>query len=275
MRWEGRRAMGKHDSAERRSLHAVGRVGEVAAAGGDWLSAVAEEARVVSEAPVVVATIMRGHGDHKTFRLGTVGTAGMDGPMERAFRAYVASPHIRDPFQDALAETGENRTIWERRTLVSDDAWHSSEYVRDVRRPVGLCDNIVVQVTPANPRGVLLISLHQALDQTGLDRTGRLVLQGIAAGLRGWAGLLIDPPDPAESLPPRQRAVLNELLRGRSEKEAAAALGMTAAAVHQHVKRLYAHFGVHSRAELLAALLRHPAAAQAAKPEAANPATPR
>lgn len=267
--------MGQSVSADRQALHAVGRVGEVAASGGDWLTALAEEARRVSDAPVVVATIMRGHGHAASFRLGRLGTAGMDSAMERAFHAYVAAPDIRDPLQDALAEQHRPLMIWDRQALVDDDAWFGSEYVQDVRTPVRLGENIVVQVTPGDPRGTLLVSLHQASDQRGLDRTRRVVLQGMAAGLRGWAGLLIEPPDPAESLPPRQRAVLNELLRGRSEKEAAASLGMTAAAVHQHVKRLYARFGVHSRAELLAALLRHGSPTAPAKPAAAGHAAAR
>ena len=46
--------------------------------------------------------------------------------------------------------------------------------------------------------------------------------------------------------------VLHHLLQGRSEKEAAAGLGRSVHTVHSHVRRLYADFGVESRAELMA-----------------------
>jgi DNA-binding NarL/FixJ family response regulator len=46
--------------------------------------------------------------------------------------------------------------------------------------------------------------------------------------------------------------VLSRLLAGESEKEAARRLGLSRATVHEYVTDLYAHFGVHTRAELLA-----------------------
>jgi DNA-binding NarL/FixJ family response regulator len=49
--------------------------------------------------------------------------------------------------------------------------------------------------------------------------------------------------------------VLRGLSRGRSEKEVAAALRLSPHTVHDHVKALYRHFGVHSRSELLARCL--------------------
>lgn len=53
------------------------------------------------------------------------------------------------------------------------------------------------------------------------------------------------------ALSPRQEQVLEQLLAGRSEKEAAAGLGISRHTVHVYVKSLYARFGVHSRAELM------------------------
>ena len=57
-------------------------------------------------------------------------------------------------------------------------------------------------------------------------------------------------------LPPRLRQVLDCLLAGDTERQAALALGLRPATVHDHVKRLYRHFGVNSRPELLAYFLR-------------------
>jgi DNA-binding CsgD family transcriptional regulator len=57
-------------------------------------------------------------------------------------------------------------------------------------------------------------------------------------------------------LSPRKREVLHCLLDGDGEKQVALRLGIHPATVHDHVKRLYHHFGVSSRAELLAYFLR-------------------
>jgi DNA-binding CsgD family transcriptional regulator len=42
------------------------------------------------------------------------------------------------------------------------------------------------------------------------------------------------------------------LLAGMSDKEIAARLGISRHTVHDHTKRIYAHFDVHSRASLIA-----------------------
>lgn len=59
------------------------------------------------------------------------------------------------------------------------------------------------------------------------------------------------PVPPLPHLPPRARQVLDQLLTGKSEKEAARALGLSAHTVHVHVKTLHRRLHVTSRAELL------------------------
>jgi pSer/pThr/pTyr-binding forkhead associated (FHA) protein len=68
-----------------------------------------------------------------------------------------------------------------------------------------------------------------------------------------------DPFDPAEEsvvedppLSPAQNCVFNQLLRGLSEKQIAAALRLSPHTVHNHVRAIFRASGVHSRAELLA-----------------------
>ncbi len=74
-----------------------------------------------------------------------------------------------------------------------------------------------------------------------------------------------DPPDRAPTneggsdltgLSPRLRQTLACLLEGATEKGAAARLGVSRSTLHQYVKGLYRHFGVSSRAELMAYFLR-------------------
>ena len=53
-------------------------------------------------------------------------------------------------------------------------------------------------------------------------------------------------------LSPVERQILRGLLSGRTEKEVAAAAGRKPATMHQYVKAIYRHFGVESRAALMA-----------------------
>jgi DNA-binding NarL/FixJ family response regulator len=65
----------------------------------------------------------------------------------------------------------------------------------------------------------------------------------------------LDDPSPSD-LTPRLRDTLRCLLEGDGEKQVAARLGVSTLTVHDYVKALYRHFGVASRAELLAYFLR-------------------
>ena len=85
------------------------------------------------------------------------------------------------------------------------------------------------------------------------DRVGRLV----ARGLRREGRRLSRPGDPAPGgLKPKAREVLFHLLRGRTERQIADAVGVTPGAVHKHVHRIYKHFGVTTRGTLLARWVR-------------------
>ena len=67
-----------------------------------------------------------------------------------------------------------------------------------------------------------------------------------------------------EGLSKRLNETLSLLLEGKSEKEAANQLGLSARTVHDYVTTLYQHFRVCSRAELLAYFIRRQPAPRAA-----------
>ena len=62
-------------------------------------------------------------------------------------------------------------------------------------------------------------------------------------------------PSPA-ALPPRVREVLRCFLEGDSDKQVMARLGLSRHTVNQYAKLIHRHFGVSSRAELLARWVR-------------------
>jgi DNA-binding CsgD family transcriptional regulator len=114
---------------------------------------------------------------------------------------------------------------------------------------------------------------------TRSDRNDRRKLGDVAAGLRGrgdaavkrelvaaWckmalpssvAGTPLEGRPPAgvaggDAMAPRMRQTLQHLLTGDSEKQIASKLAISQHTVHVYVKRLYRHYGVSSRGELLA-----------------------
>lgn len=61
---------------------------------------------------------------------------------------------------------------------------------------------------------------------------------------------------PIPQLPPRCRLIINQLVRGLSRKDIAAHLGLSEQTVNGYVKKIFAHFGTHSQAELINRLTR-------------------
>lgn len=105
----------------------------------------------------------------------------------------------------------------------------------------------------------LLNGLAELTHEAGseLSAESRALLDVFQAG----AGHLLQRPAHGggavyDGLSTRQRATLDCLLRGMSEKEAAIHLGLSPHTVHVYVKALHRAFAVRSRAELISRCLR-------------------
>lgn len=90
---------------------------------------------------------------------------------------------------------------------------------------------------------------------SGRDKEFLATLHQELAPLVGRQLALANEPS-ALYLSPRLRQVLKCLLEGDSEKQVACRLGLTRDTTHQYVKAIYRHFGVHTRAELMARWIR-------------------
>jgi DNA-binding CsgD family transcriptional regulator len=110
----------------------------------------------------------------------------------------------------------------------------------------GTADYITVHRAPGDrdfsPRERRLVSLFH-------DELARLVGSALVSAQ--------DRRDPSR-LSPRLRQTLECLQQGDSEKQVASRLGLSLPTIHQYVTALYRHFGVGSRAELMAYFLRIP-----------------
>src|SRR5262245_12911186 len=88
----------------------------------------------------------------------------------------------------------------------------------------------------------------QTGSRRGAMETSDLLLIGCA---------LVSALEPGpDALSPRLRQTLACLLEGDAEKQVAARLGLSPTTTHQYVTALYRHFGVRSRAQLLALVIK-------------------
>jgi DNA-binding CsgD family transcriptional regulator len=148
--------------------------------------------------------------------------------------------------------------------LLGRPEWLRQPYHAEVLRAVGVGEILYSKLPSRGGGGVLGMALHRGPRDRPFDRractlvelfhaeVGRLYIDVVPriAGSDGGAAAEI------AALPPRVRRVLDRLLLGDSEKQAAAALGITRGTAHDYVKDLYRRLNVHSRAELMVKCLK-------------------
>jgi DNA-binding CsgD family transcriptional regulator len=141
-----------------------------------------------------------------------------------------------------------------RRAEVADQSWFHSDHFERVRQPLGFGESMYGKLTTPDGR-CLKLSLHREFHDPPFNDRHVQLLHVFNENL---AGLYVVMPSPAQasgpidSLPPRLRPVLQRLLVGDSEKQAAKKLGLSPHTVHEYIKMLYRTFAVNSRGELLA-----------------------
>lgn len=121
------------------------------------------------------------------------------------------------------------------------------------------CDDYVVSIrivdVPRRPEGINIDRPHGAPPFGPREAALLRFLHDEIAPLVG-VRLATERHLCRDGLSGRLRQTLSLLLEGRSEKEAAKTLGLSARTVHDYVTMLYEHFRVNSRAELLAYFIR-------------------
>lgn len=145
-----------------------------------------------------------------------------------------------------------------RREMIPDREWERSPFVNELLRPDGMDDGLISRTEVAAVGGGYVIAVVRAKGDRPFAVTAARVTAVVLRELTPYLGreLLLTTQPNLHGLTPRLRQVLECLLDGDGEKQAAARLSLHRTTVHDHVKRLYRHFGVNSRAELLAYFLR-------------------
>ncbi|MBX3230972.1 MAG: helix-turn-helix transcriptional regulator [Labilithrix sp.] len=183
---------------------------------------------------------------------------GLDESTLRRWQSgYLGAYTYRDhPMWRRIYETPSKRTV-RREELVADREWNSSAHVADWTHGLGF-DDTLGSIAPLGPDTFVTLAVCRPVRQrrftardaklvdmlqTSLSWMNRAVYEGLTKHprvvLRGRLGR-------------RHARVLDVLLSGKSEKEAAGALGLSTRTVHKYVEHIYRVFSVSSRAELMA-----------------------
>jgi DNA-binding CsgD family transcriptional regulator len=145
------------------------------------------------------------------------------------------------------------------RGQVADDAtYHASPHYQNFRRHIGSDDYVVsmrIVDIPRRPEAISIDRPHGAPPFGPREVALLKLLHDEVAPLIG-VRLSTEEHLCRDGLSKRLNETLSLLLEGRSEKEAAKALGLSSRTVHDYVSMLYEHFEVSSRAELLAYFIR-------------------
>ena len=181
--------------------------------------------------------------------------SGFDERGRAIYAAYMRElTPARDPVFSALQSLTGGLVTRSRRKLVSDASWYRSVTWCDYHRPARIDDRLISVFQISDDGLSSIITVHRAPRERGFSpRELRLFsfFHGELGPLVGRS-LVSATESSLSKLTPRVRQTLACLIEGDSEKQAAARLGVSPATIHQYVTTLYRHFGVRSRAQLLA-----------------------
>jgi DNA-binding NarL/FixJ family response regulator len=124
----------------------------------------------------------------------------------------------------------------------------------EYHRPINIDDQLTSVFQISDDGAISGIALHRARREREFSPREQRLLSFFHEELGGLIGrALVSATEPRpDKLSPRLRQTLVCLLEGDSEKQAASRLGLSQATTHEYVTALYRHFGVQSRAQLMA-----------------------
>jgi len=155
---------------------------------------------------------------------------------------------------------GDDGVALARSDLMADQSWYRSWNYRELNCLVGVdhtvwCFGSLPLGDGNELAGVLVAGAAGPRDFTPWEKVIISELHAAVAPLIGGPLARFADPSPA-ALPPRVRQVLKCLLEGDSDKQVAARLRLSRHTVNEYADRIFRHFGVQSRPELLARWVR-------------------
>jgi hypothetical protein len=180
----------------------------------------------------------------------------LDQPAREAFLAAANDPEAPDlAHRETIARFKAGVNVFPRHEVLDDATWQGCLHYQRYRAGNGVEEPLYAGVSCAVPGRFLLISAHRPLSAGRYTERETAFVAALLASL-GWlfeqhereltAGAVIT------TLPGRLRNTLHYVLRGLSEKQIASRLDLSQHTVHEYMKGLLKHFGVSSRAGLMA-----------------------
>lgn len=183
------------------------------------------------------------------------------GAAPAALGDWLAGSAPPDPMEAMVGRRPLRSTLTRTRAqVIEDEAWQASAHRQQVRRPLGV-DECIYSLQPlSRPGWASVLSLHRPWGQhRPFTAHDALLVHLVHFELSGFfereLAIAQKLATSNGQLTPRMRQTLDLLLGGASEKKAAAALGLSPNTLHVHVRSLYRHFHVNTRAELLSQFL--------------------
>jgi DNA-binding CsgD family transcriptional regulator len=180
---------------------------------------------------------------------------GFDENGRRVFyRDYPAVMH-EDPGTIALSRIHDKARFMSatRHELIEDGDWYAARAVSELRR-TGDVDDFVCTSVEIRPNVLHGFVVYRNWGEPPFGIREKRILRLFQAGiLREHARSVVEQPGGAkiETLPPRVRETLDQIVAGKSLKQIAASLQISRHTVNDYTKYLHKKFGVSSRAELL------------------------
>jgi DNA-binding CsgD family transcriptional regulator len=138
------------------------------------------------------------------------------------------------------------------------DEFRASPMYQNFRKPLN-CDDLVISMRNVDiPNRVEMIDIDRPLGAQPFGERERALLKFLHDTVAPLVGVRLATEEHLcrDGLSQRLNQTLSLLLEGRSEKEVANRLRLAPRTVHRYVQKLYTHFHVSSRAELLAYFVR-------------------
>lgn len=139
--------------------------------------------------------------------------------------------------------------------VIDPREWSLSRHYNDYVRACGLEDRITssVQLPGTSDSAIQMIVLHRGAGDGDYPARSVALVRMIHEELIPLLGhkLVLPPAGPPPPLPYQLEQVLACALEGDAEKQIALRLRISRHTVNRHLQRLYHHFGVHSRSELM------------------------
>ena len=206
----------------------------------------AGEYRIVAGRPVPVCAVDVGWSTARARRLFLEWQCSPDLPDNPMIAPFYAAPGPRATWgEDSCPDAAFTAAEWRR-----------SPYFNELMIPSDLQESMITRREAADGSTHVVV-LGRRRHVRPFGERDRLLLQLVHDELAPHLGkTLANSTDPVGRLSPRLRETLACLLDGDPEKRIAARLGIASSTLHDHVKRVYRHFGVGSRPELMAYFLR-------------------